>query len=104
MPFAAWFGQLFASIVAYFAQFFGKKLTVIAAAVASFTALLLAFKVSVDAILTGLQSVTPNGIVLTGLQLLPDNTSACVGAMASTYIAAQVYTYWKNVLDLRVMY
>jgi len=102
MPVVVWFGSLFSGIVSYFATFLGKRFSVIAAAIASFSAILLTFKVAIDGILSGLVSVAPTGFILFGLRLLPDNTASCIAAIASAYFAAQVYVYWRNILAFRL--
>lgn len=103
MPFVLWFSSAFSGVIAYFASFFAKKFSIVAAAIVSFTAILLTFKLAIDAILLGLQAVVPTGVILLGLQLLPDNTSQCISAIATGYVAAQVYNYWRNIIHFKIV-
>lgn len=102
MPLVIWLASLFSSLATYIAGYLGKKFSVVAAAIVSFTSVLLTFKLAIDAILNGLQSVAPTGIVLLGIQLLPDNTASCIAAISSAYVAAQVYVYWRNIIAFRL--
>ncbi|WP_297811130.1 hypothetical protein [uncultured Methylophaga sp.] len=102
MPFALWIGKAFASVLAFFGEYMTKKLALVAAAIASFSAVLLTFKLAIDAAIAGLLTITPDGILLTGLQLLPSNTGNCITAMATGYTAAQAYVYWRNIIAFKL--
>ncbi|NQY27800.1 MAG: DUF5455 family protein [Piscirickettsiaceae bacterium] len=101
MPIFLW--GIFTSLATYFAQFLGKRLTIVAAAITAFTSVLLAFKVAIDAAIAGIAVSLPSGAFLFGFGLLPDNTSACLTAMTSAYVGAQVYVYWRNIIAFRLV-
>lgn len=102
MPYVIWLSTLFTSVVTFFAQYVTKRFAVIAAGIASFTAVLLTFKVAIETIISGLISFAPTGVVLFGLGLLPSNTGNCIAAIAAGYTAAQVYVYWRNIIAFRL--
>jgi hypothetical protein len=98
----AWVWSTFVSLVGFFAQYFTKKFALVAAAITSFTAILLGFKLAIESAISGLISFAPTGVVLFGLQLLPSNTGNCITALATAYTASQIYIYWRNIIAFRL--
>ena len=102
MPFALWIGKAFAAVLAFFGEYLTKRIALAAAAITAFSAVLLAFKLVVDGIIAGLVTISPDGYILMGLQLLPSNTGTCITAIATAYTSAQAYSYWRNIIAFKL--
>ncbi len=102
MQLIPWIWSLFTSILAYFAQFLGKRLSIVAAAITAFTSIVITLKTAIDALIASIYVALPTGFFLFGFGLLPDNTAACLTAISSGLIASQVYVYWRNIIAFRL--
>jgi len=99
MGLVAWLASLFASVVSYLSTYIGKKIAMTTAAISSLGAIIITFKIAVEAGINGLNSITPNGALLFGLGLLPDNTGTCIAAILTTQTTAIIYRYYTNIID-----
>jgi hypothetical protein len=95
---AAWLTSLFAGLASYFAGFMTMRAAMIAAGIASFTALLTTLYSAMAALVSGAVTIFPNGgLISTGIWLfVPDNAPFCLSVMIAADTALSLF-FWQQV-------
>jgi len=96
-------GGLFASLVAWFAQFLTKRLAILVAVVLAIGALTATFFSAMQALVSGLSAALP-AAVTTGMGLLlPSNTILCLTAVVSAYTVRYVYAWNVRIIQYKLL-
>lgn len=86
--------SIFTAVVSFFLQYFTKRMATFLAAVAAMLALFAGFLAIVVGAVNGLNIVLPPEAKFIGYYL-PSNTSSCISAYSTVWVARYVYS-WNN--------
>lgn len=99
---AAWLGALFTSLVAFFSQYFVKRLAIIAAAVAAIVAATTAFFAALKALLSGVAAVLPEAVVIGASWVMPSNAVPCMSIVLSAWTLRWLYHWQIKIIQLKL--
>ncbi|GLU36571.1 hypothetical protein [Pseudomonas sp. NBRC 100443] len=91
---------IFTRVAAFLAQRLGYKFTIRMMVATAWLAAAAAFVVAVTALQGGLYVMAP-GWVQDALDLLPNNTTACIACIAATYAAAWTYQEITTLITIK---
>ncbi len=92
--------SLFGAIASFFAQYFGKKLTIGLALVATMTTITGALLLAMRGLVAAVAPVIGGGNFATGIGIaIPYNASACFTAVVSCWTLCTLYTWKRKALS-----
>jgi len=100
---AAWLGNLFASVVAFFATFLTQRLAIIAAVILAAAALTTAFVGAMQALEVGISAAVPSWITTAWGWFVPDNLDECGGAIFTAHVIRWVYSWNIRVIQWKLV-
>jgi len=100
-PFIAWIGTVLASLIAWIAAIFGKKIAVALAASSIWVIVAGVLILALNAIVTPLIQSMPGGLFSAGINMLPSNSTQCVGAILATHAACFVFELENKFINFK---
>lgn len=100
---AAFLGTIFSGISGLIGVFLARKALFSVAYIAVYVAISVAFIATINSGLAAIASSVPsNSFILSGLSLLPSNTSQCIGIVSAAHVAALAFRFKDVILNIKV--
>ena len=100
-PLIAWIGSVLTPFIAWAAAIFGKKIAVAIAASAAWVLVAGVLIVALNAIVTPLIQSMPGGLFSAGINMLPSNSTQCVGAILATHAACFIFELENKFINFK---
>jgi len=100
---AGFFMTLSGGITSLITLFLVRKATFSLAYIAVYIILTGVFIASLSSLLSGVSASAPsNGLINSGLSLLPSNSSQCIGVVSAAHVASYIFVMKNKLLNLKV--
>ncbi|MCE5180454.1 MAG: minor coat protein [Betaproteobacteria bacterium] len=96
---AAWFLGLFTSLTGWIVAYFTKRAAITAAAIAGFISITLAFGMTINSFIAGIQYAATSPLASTAGMVIPSNASYCLGAIIGGSLARWAYDGQVKILN-----
>lgn len=97
---AAFFGGLFAQVVAFFAQWFTVKTAMQLGIVASVTALTVGLFATIKTLMAGIAIVSPPYFMQAMAFIIPSNLPICLSAIVSAHVVRWVWIWQVHFIEM----
>jgi hypothetical protein len=99
---AAWLGNLFASLVAFFASIVSRRIAIFAAVVIALQATISAFVLSIKGLISGIAYAAPAWISQAWQWFVPSNLDECLGIVIAAKTVAWVYSWNIKIIQYKL--
>lgn len=97
-------GGVFSSIFSFAAQYFTKRLALVAAGIGLMAGVVATFYAAISGLVSGISAVVPVELSDAAGFFLPDNTAACLAAYMSAWSLHYAYQWNIKVLQYKFMF
>lgn len=100
-PLIGWIRTVLASVFAWIASAFGKKVAVAVVATGVWVAASAALLLSMNTIINSLIQSMPGGLIASSISMLPSNTTQCITAVLSTHGVCFLFEVQNKFLNFK---